>query len=149
MAGAMGNYGNYRAVDIETASQGKLVVMLFNGAIQRAGQAREAIERNKPAEAHKHLVRAQDIISELRSSLDMSYGEIVEAIDRTYEYFLHRLVEANLRKDVAVLDEVTPLIEEMRDTWQEAFEKEESNRPVLQAPPKRDFHGASLVNMRG
>jgi flagellar protein FliS len=149
MAGAMGSYGNYRTVDIETASQGKLVVMLFNGAIQRAGQARDAIERKNPAEAHKHLVRAQDIISELRSSLDMSYGEVVQAIDRTYEYFLHRLLEANLRKDPAIIDEVIPLIEDMRDTWQEAFEKEESNRPVMAAPPKRDFQGASLVNMRG
>lgn len=149
MAGAMGNYGSYRTVDIETASQGKLVVMLFNGAIQRASQAREAIEQNKPAEAHKHLVRAQDIIGELRSSLDMSHGEVVQAIDRTYEYFLYQLVQANLRKDVAIIDGLVPLIEEMRDTWKEAFDREERMHSPLQKPVQRDFSGASLVNMRG
>ena len=60
---ALNNYGAYTKVNVETASQGKLVVLLFSGAIQRASQAKAKILSGRLADAHNDLIRAQDIIN--------------------------------------------------------------------------------------
>ena len=94
-------YDAYKQVDVETASQGKLIVLLFNGAIQRAEEAKRLIlaEPMDIAGIHNSLVRAQDIIVELRRALDLRAGEIAGNLDRSYEYFQHLLVQANIKKD--------------------------------------------------
>ncbi|MBM3290330.1 MAG: flagellar export chaperone FliS, partial [Candidatus Hydrogenedentes bacterium] len=101
---AAAQYKAYQRVDIETASQGKLVVMLFNGAIQRAEEAKRQLAKARTEGAHTNLVRAQDIVAELRSALDMK-APIAKQLDRVYEYFQHLLIKANVRKDNAPLDE--------------------------------------------
>ena len=86
----------YRQVDVETTSQGKLIVLLFNGAIQRAEESRRLMEEEKMdiQTISNKLIRAQDIIAELRSALDMSAGEISENLNQSYEYFQYLLVQA-------------------------------------------------------
>lgn len=114
----------YTRVNVETASQGKLVVMLFDGAIRRAQEAGRLIEAGgRRDEIHKNLVHAQDIIAELRNALDMQRGQIARNLDRIYEYFQHLLITANLHKDTAPINECVRLMREMRDTWDEAFKK--------------------------
>ena len=94
------SHSAYRQVDVETTSQGKLIVMLFNGAIQRAEESRRLMSE-QPMDIptiNNKLLRAQDIVTELRTALDMSVGELAESLDRTYEYFHHLLVQANIKK---------------------------------------------------
>lgn len=147
MSAAPTSYGAYKRVDVETSSQGKLVVMLFNGAIQRAEEAKRQLAKGRTDGAHNNLVRAQDIVAELRSALDMKVG-IAKQLDRIYEYFQHLLIKANIRKDNAPLDEVIEHLVTMRNTWQEAFAKAAAEQPG--APGKTaNRHGAAVINVQG
>ena len=146
------SYGAYKRVDVETASQDKLIVLLFNGAIQRAEEARRlmSLEPMDITGIHNKLVRAQEIISELRSALDMSTGEIAENLDRSYEYFHHLLVQANLKKDTALIEEAVELMTVMRDTWEEVFEKQKlEESPMPTEAPRINQHGNTMLNVRG
>lgn len=146
-----GTYSAYKKVDVETASQGKLIVLLFNGAIQRSEEARRLmlIEPLDITAIHNNLIRAQDIISELRTALDMTAGEIAENLDRSYEYFYHLLVQANLKKDPALIVEAVELMTILRDTWHEVFEKAEQESVTPKEAPRINMHGNSMINLKG
>jgi len=138
----------YTKVDVETASQGKLVVMLFNGAIKRAEEAKRHLEKGKNEGVHNNLIRAQEIVSELRASLDMKQGEVALNLDRLYEYFQHLLVTANIKKSDKPIDECINLMAGMRDTWQEAFQKAAQEKQSTLAPPLNQ-HGSAVLNVQG
>ncbi len=124
----------YKEVNINTASQGKLILMLFDGAIKRAEEAIRQLERNNIESVHRNLVRAQEIITELRSSLNIEVGgKIAINLDRIYEYIYYLLVQGNLKKDVKFINESIQHMRSMRETWKEAFElyqKEEHEKTV-------------------
>ncbi|MCX8064546.1 MAG: flagellar export chaperone FliS [Candidatus Hydrogenedentes bacterium] len=113
----------YKEVTVNTASQGKLILMLFDGAIKRAEEAIRHIENNNIEFVHKNLIRAQEIIAELRSSLNMEVGgEISKNLDKIYEYIHYLLVQGNLKKDSKPIKESIEYMKSMRDTWKEAFD---------------------------
>jgi flagellar protein FliS len=138
----------YTRVDVETASQGKLIVMLFNGAIKRAEEAKRQLEKGDRQSVHNNLVRAQDIIAELRGALNMKAGDIATNLDSIYEYFQHLLITANIRKEAEPIDTAVSLMGEMRDTWQELFDRLAREDKARQAPAINQ-HGATMLNMRG
>ena len=148
MSASAASYSAYRKVDIETASQGKLIVMLFNGAIQRAEEGKRQLEKKQIEGAHNNLLRAQDIISELRGALDLKAGTIAGNLNRIYEYFQHLLIQANVRKDPGPIVECVRMMTVLRDTWQEVFEKTAKEEP-LKKPPTINTHGASIMNREG
>lgn len=148
MSGVLSGYGAYRKVDVETASQGKLIVMLFNGAIQRAEEAKRQLQKNRLEEVHRNLIRAQDILGELRGALNMKAGEIAENLDRLYEYFQHLLIMANIRKDTTPIDTCVEMMTQMRDTWQELFDQM-GRQDLKPAAPQINAHGASVMNLSG
>ncbi len=112
-------YQQYQQQSIMTASPGELVVMLYNGCIRFIKQAIECINSKDLTGAHKAILRAQDNILEFMSTLDMKY-EISHNLMALYDYLHRRLVEANVAKDVAILEEVLTFVTELRDTWAEA-----------------------------
>ncbi len=148
MSGSATNYGTYKKVDVETASQGKLIVMLFNGAIQRAEEAKRQLEKGRIQAVHGNLVRAQEIMAELRGALNMQAGgDVARNLDRVYEYCQHLLIVANLRKDVSPIDQAVEFMTTMRDAWHELFEH--LAREETPAPPVINQHGAAALNMQG
>lgn len=102
----------------ETASPAELTLQLYNGAIRFLGQAREAIERQEIETANDRLHRTQDIIQELMLTLDTSVN-VGRQLEALYDYMLFRLTQANVKKDAAVVEEVTGLLTELRDAWKE------------------------------
>ena len=140
-------YSAYKRVDVETASQGKLIVMLFNGAIQRAEEAKRQLEKGRVQNVHNNLIRAQDIIAELRGALNMNAGDIAKNLDRIYEYSQHLLIMANIRKDTGPIDECIRMMSEMRDTWKALFESVGKEEPV--SAPQVNLHGAAVMNVQG
>jgi flagellar protein FliS len=141
----------YAQVNIETASQGKLIIMLFNGAIRRAEEAIHEMDKKNTEAVHAHLIRAQEIIAELRSALNMEAGgEIARNLDRIYEYFQHLLITANLKKDPAPAREAITLMKEMRDTWQELFDHISREGAETANPPTQPAGAMSdRVNIAG
>ncbi len=138
----------YRRVDIETASQGRLIVMLFNGAIREAVEAQRQLEADKGTGAHPHLIQAQEIIAELRSALNLNAGEVAYNLDRSYEYFHHLLVTANIKKEIEPIEECVGLMTSMRDTWEELFRNVERDGEI-EIPAAINKHGASVMNLEG
>ncbi|OUM94428.1 MAG: flagellar export chaperone FliS [Firmicutes bacterium ZCTH02-B6] len=107
----------YKTTQVRTANPADLVVMMYDGAIRFIRQGVAAIEAADFEEAHRSLVRAQDIISELDRALDPQAGEIAANLAQLYDYIHRRLVEGNVRKDAAPLQEVIGLLTELRDAW--------------------------------
>ncbi len=116
---SMNAYQNYRRTQVTTASQGELLLMLFEGAIKFAQQARLLIEERDFALANTKLQRTQDIVNELMASLNFDSGPLAQDLYRLYAYIHERLVEANTKKDTAQLDEALQLLVEFRDTWRQ------------------------------
>lgn len=110
-------YDQYKETQIKTATQGKLIVMLYEGAIKFLKVAKNAINEKNIESAHNNIVRAQDIIMELLLSLNMEAGEIAEKLHSLYLYMNKRLMEANIYKKIEPIDEVLKMLIELKDVW--------------------------------
>jgi flagellar secretion chaperone FliS len=116
-------YAKYRQATVETASPGKLVVMLYDGAIRFLGEALEHLEKRKPKETHEAIIRTENILCELMTALDMERGgKIAENLLALYEFMHLRLVEANIHKDASRINDVLALLQDLRDAWAQAVE---------------------------
>lgn len=102
----------------ETVSPSQAIVMLYDGAIQRVGMARQAII-NGEIEARFHAVsKAHAIIQGLQSHLDFNAGgDIAKQLDRYYDYISVRMTMVNLKNDPAICDEIIERLREMRSSW--------------------------------
>ncbi|MBS3872615.1 MAG: flagellar export chaperone FliS [Firmicutes bacterium] len=114
-------YQVYQQQSVMTASPGDLTLMLFNGCLKFMGRAELALEKKDLAGAHEALLRAQDIIAELMSSLDMQY-ELSGNLLALYEFIYRHLVQANIKKDPSLIAEAVALVAELRDAWAEAVQ---------------------------
>lgn len=115
-------YTQYQRVGVETADRGRLLLMLYEGALRFLRRARKALYDRDLEGANNNLLRAEDIVSELMASLDLENGgEIAGGLFRLYDYMYHLLLEANLKKDPQPLGQVETMLEELRDTWKEAL----------------------------
>lgn len=112
----------YQKNAIMTASPAELTLMLYEGAIKFCNIAIIGIEQNDMEKVHVNLKKAQDIISEFRITLDHKYP-VWEDFERVYDYIYRRLVEANISKDVEIIEDALKYIREMRDTWKEVMKR--------------------------
>ena len=95
------------------------MLMLFDGAIRFARQSKDFMAAGKLEEASAKLINTQDIINELILSLDLSIGELAHNLQQLYVYIHDLLVQANVKKDPAVVDSALGLLVELRDTWEQ------------------------------
>lgn len=119
-------YNVYKNNSVNYASKEQLLLMLLDGAVKFAKRGKLAIQEKDVKTAHDSLTRTQDIFTELRVSLDTSSGDWAKQIFDVYGFINERLFEANLKKDEKIVDEVMPLIEEVRDIWNEAYKVSKS-----------------------
>ena len=115
-------YGQYNNSKIMTASPAELTLMLYEGAIKFCNIAIVAIEHGDVQKAHNNIQRTERIIDYFRQTLDMSYP-VAEDFERVYSYLSRRLIEANIKKDKEILEEVNTHLRSMRDTWKEVMKK--------------------------
>jgi flagellar secretion chaperone FliS len=128
----------YAKVGLETgvvaSSPHKLIVMLFDGALvaARAGMAHMAAGETE--KKGLSISKAINIIDNgLRASLDRKAGEVAQNLDSLYEYMSRRLIEANLKNDPAMLDEVIGLLADLKGAW-DAIGENAVPAPVQAAP---------------
>ncbi len=112
----------YQNQSITTANPGELTLMLYNGGIKFLKQAQLALKDNQINEAHELIMKVQDIVQELMISLNVDIP-ISEEFMRLYDFMHHRLVEANMKKDAGLLEEVEYFFVQFRDTWKETMLK--------------------------
>ncbi|MGU9538219.1 flagellar export chaperone FliS [Clostridium tepidum] len=114
-------YNTYKNNSVNFASKDQLLLMLVDGAVKFSKIARQAIEDKEILKAHENLIKTQDIFYELMATLDVNQaGDWGYKLMSIYEFIVKRLGEANIKKDTKIMDEIIPLIEEIRDTWYEA-----------------------------
>lgn len=102
-----------------TASPGELLIMLFNAEIKNIKIAILNIKAGNIAEANAKLIKAQDIINELIVSLDFRYA-IAKELRTLYGFINRELIAANVKKDAGRLEQLLPLIIDLKDTWEKA-----------------------------
>jgi len=117
---AQSQFQQYNNSKILTASPAELTLMLYEGAIKFCNIAVVAIEKKDMQKAHTNIMKAERIIDHLRVTLDMKYP-VAEDFERIYVYLDRRLVEANMQKDIAILEEVLMHLRSVRDTWKEVM----------------------------
>ncbi len=113
-------FAQYNNSKVLTASPAELTLMLYDGAIKFCNIAIVAIEQKNIPKAHQNIVKTERIIDHFRATLDMKYP-VAEDFDRIYIYLQRRLLEANVKKDKAILEEVCGHIRSLRDTWKEVM----------------------------
>jgi flagellar protein FliS len=118
---ALGNpYDQYRQQQIASTPSDKILLMLYDGAIRFCEKAKAAIQDKDVQEANNFIIKVERILEELRSCLDMDY-EISHNLYSLYDYMYNRLMEANLKKDMTMIDEVSGMLSELRETWSQAI----------------------------
>jgi flagellar protein FliS len=113
-------YQIYQQNAVQTASPERLLLMLYDGAIRFMNQAKAYLEKGELQQVHNNLIKAQDIIRELMVTLNMDY-EISHQLLPLYDYYLRRLIEANLKKQAEPIDEVLAFMTDLRQTWEQAI----------------------------
>lgn len=113
-------YTQYNNSKVLTASPAELTLMLYDGAIKFCNIAEVAIEHGEIQKAHQNIIKVQRIIDYLRKTLDMKYP-VAQEFEKIYVYLSGRLIEANIRKDKAILEEVNTHLRSVRDTWKEVM----------------------------
>lgn len=119
-------YAQYNTNKALTASPAELTLMLYEGAIKFCNIAILGVEQNDVEKAHTNIVKVQKIIDYFRQTLDMSYP-VAQDFERVYVYLGQRLIQANLKKDKEILEEVCEHLRSMRDTWKEVMRQCRSN----------------------
>ena len=121
-------FNEYKKTQITTANQGKLIVMLYDGAIKFLNIAIENMDPRTYDVANTNIIKAQDIITELLLSLNMKEGgEISQNLFNLYMYFKKALLEANIKKNADMVRSVLKLLKELRDAWDKISASETSS----------------------
>jgi len=113
----------YLKNEIETATPLERVVMLYDGAIYFLEDAKEKMLAKKYTDATISNIRAQNIIIELKNSLNMDYGELPQRLNRLYAYFLKGLINANMERNHKIIEDIIKNLKEIRDSWIEVSKK--------------------------
>ena len=110
----------YKGTKINTASPAELTLMLYDGAIKFCNIALLGFEQNDTEKINNYIKKTLNIITEFRSTLDFKYPTAKD-FDMVYDYIYRQLVDANVKKDQACLEEALDRIREMRDLWKDVM----------------------------
>lgn len=115
-------YSNYANTKLQTASPAQLTLMLYDGAIKFCNLAIEAINQKDYYKANESIKKVERIVREFRATLNFKYP-VAKDFDSVYEYMERRLLEANMKKDIEIMEEVLGHMRTMRETWVEVMQR--------------------------
>lgn len=117
-------YNVYKTANVDTADQGKLILIAYDVAIINCKMALEKFDDHHLIEERtKHIFKVQDAITELLSALKLDVGEIARNLYNLYDYMLRCLVEASIKHNKDKITEVLGYLEALRGAWAEAVQK--------------------------
>lgn len=114
-------YKAYEQNSVVQSTPAELTLMLYNGCLKFLNQSKKAIEAGNIELKNTNLQKAQAILRELSVNLDMSIP-MSESLLSLYDYMINRLVEANIKNDLTIIDEVVSLVTDFRDTWKQVIQ---------------------------
>ena len=110
----------YLADTIATAPPAKLLVMLYDRLVLDLNRGEDALRDGDRTTASTHLIHAQDIVLELRTSLKLDAWEGANGLSQIYTFVLTELIHANMNGDLKRVSDCRRLVEPLRDSWREA-----------------------------
>jgi flagellar protein FliS len=122
-------YQSYSNTQAMTATPGELTLMLYNGAVRFLKMAKAAIEEKQIEASNNNLQKVQNIIVELMTTLNMDF-EVSQNLWTLYDFMRNHLIEANLKKDPQLVQDVIELMEDLRNTWAEAVKLARTEKAV-------------------
>jgi len=123
----------YKETSVKTASQGTLILMLYDEGIKRIEAAIKLLDVEKmPPESiekiNTNIIKAQEIVTELMASLNTEKGgQIANNLMAIYSYFYQQLLQSNIKKDISLLKEILNMMKDLRLAWQEAVNADNEN----------------------
>ncbi len=132
-------YKNYIKQEVEGATKGKLVLLLYDGAIKFMRISMKAMDEKDIPTAHNNIMKAQNILYELMNSLNMEAGDISKNLMRLYDFMVWQLIEANKEKKKDKVENVVRMMSNLRDAWRDVVQKEEGG-----AAPSQETAGKSI-----
>ncbi|MDR2370217.1 MAG: flagellar export chaperone FliS [Treponema sp.] len=138
----------YRETRVKTASQGQLIIMLYDEAVKSLDRGLELLGKNESKKdpgrienINRSILKAQDIITELTVSLDFEQGEdIAKNLFALYTWFNKELLEANISQDIRRITVIRNMISELRGAWSEI---------VSRSPAETSHREVNGVNIAG
>lgn len=113
----------YQQNSVNTASKERLMLMLFDGLVKFIRIGISGIEEGDIQKSNTNFIKAQNIVLEFMSTLNMEIGgEMSKSLFALYDYMHRRLVEANIKKDAEIGREVLGFAEELKDTFEQAYQ---------------------------
>ena len=112
-------YAQYKEQSLSTLAPGEVLVKLFDELLKQCRLSVIGVERGDLAAANEAFMKAQTIVSTLASSLDMRYP-ISQSLRDMYIFWAQQLMQANLRKDTEIVQDLLPLMKDLRDSFDEA-----------------------------
>jgi flagellar secretion chaperone FliS len=114
-------YQSYQQNSVNTASPGELTLMLYNGCLKFTNLAKHAIHTKDIQTKNTNIQKAQKIVQELMVTLNMDLA-VSQDMMSLYDYINRRLIDANIKNDTAILEEVEVLVTDFRDTWKQVIQ---------------------------
>lgn len=130
-------YSIYNQIDISTSNPLKIVLMLYDGAINFLNRAIRFTEENDIKQKNIYANKARDIIEELNNSLNPEIdGEMARQLRSLYFFMGRHLMKANWRNDTIAMREVISMLSTLREAWQDAYSQHQtSTQPSNQPRP--------------
>jgi len=121
----------YRQMEVKTADQFELLLILYKGAIGKLQSAKKHLQSGDIEARVAALNKATAMIGELQAALDFERGgQIAQSLDRLYTYMTTRLAKANLLQSEEQIDEVIKLLATLQSAWEEAQTLLANENPV-------------------
>ena len=118
----------YRHNEIATSSQGKLIIMMYEGALKFVNLAIEGVDNKDLSKKGSYINKAHDIINELSLALDMKKGgEIAQKLESLYQFILHQLTLANIKSDRKALESILNVLTPLLEAWTKLLTKSNNN----------------------
>lgn len=113
-------YQTYQKQAIMTSKPEELTYMLYQGLVKFIRLSKLSLQNKNIPESHNNNIRAQDILIELMATLKKEYA-VSDSLLPLYDYMKRRLIEANIKKNIEILEEVEGFAVELTETWFEAM----------------------------
>lgn len=137
----------YQQTQIMTATPEKLLIMLYNGAINFLNKAKIYIDERDYANANTFLLKAQAIISEFMNTIDWDPNpDFAQNLYSLYEFMNHTLVQANIQKDTGKIDTVIDLLKILKSAWEEAAIKVAKEREMTSEDSPDNYQRIDISN---
>ncbi len=114
-----GGYQKYKEQSVSTMTSDEMLILLFEELVKRVTRAKLSLEVGNIEVADRDMVRAKEIVAYLTETLDKQYP-IAKDLLKMYEYFSYQLARSIASRRPEALEELLPIVTEMRDTWREA-----------------------------